>query len=59
MTKLCKSPIPMHEMDNIMNHFPELIAIQRRDGRVSTEELNNLKIYNVKYMCIVCVLYMN
>ena len=55
MTKLCKTKIPADAMDHILNNFREMMAINRRDGRVSTIEMDTLNIYKVFFWMIVYI----
>jgi hypothetical protein len=44
MKHLCLTPISDADMENIINHFPELIEIQKSEGRVDNVALDRLNI---------------
>ena len=44
MTHLCLTPISEMDMDNIITHFPEMIDIQKREGRVDNNTLDHFNI---------------
>jgi hypothetical protein len=44
---LCYTKISDGDMDNIFQHFPEMIAIQEREGRVDNVVMDRLQICNI------------